>query len=483
MNNPKKRTEETPPNFIGKLPPQAVELEQAVLGAILLEKEALIMVDGILSEKIFYKDAHVLIYRAIKSLSSEGNPVDMLTVTQELRKQGNLENAGGAYYITEITSNVASSANTEFHARVIQEMYMKRRAIAIASELIVMGYDEQSDAFDIMEKMQEATLETLHDIDNGHTVSYKEAYTEAIKELSTKIGKSKKDLTGVDTGFMAINALTGGWQKPDLIIIAGRPAMGKTALALCLLRNAAKAGFPVAIFSLEMSKSQLANRLLAIESEIASSSDIQRGNLSEQDFTALFNKTGKSANYPMYIDDTAGLSIHQLRSKAYKLKAKYDLKMIIVDYLQLMSGDGRGNRENEISQISRGLKKIAKELDIPVIALSQLSRSVEQRGGEKRPQLSDLRESGAIEQDADIVIFTHRPEYYGITEDSAGNSTKGVAEIIFAKHRNGDIDTVQTQFVGRFTKFKDISEFQDLPEPVSDDRYGQAFRSITTPDF
>lgn len=463
------------------VPPQAVELEEAVLGAMMLEKEALVLVDGLISEKIFYKDSHKCIYQAIRSLNSEGKPVDLLTVSQELRRIGKLEDAGGAFYVTELTSKVAGAANIEYHARILQEMYMKRRAIQVAAELQRLAFDDTSDAFELMEMMQSATLETLHDIDNGKTVLFGESLSKRLQVIAKRVGE-KKTLTGVDTGFKSLNDLTGGWQKPDLIIVAGRPAMGKTSFALCLVRNAAMAGVPVAIFSLEMSEDQLVDRLISIETEIASAQDLQRGNISQEQFQGIVHKTAKASRYPIYIDDTAGISISQLRSKAYKLKATKGIGMIVIDYLQLMSGEGKGNREQEISQISRGLKKIAKELDIPVIALSQLSRSVEQRGGDKKPQLSDLRESGAIEQDADIVIFTHRPEYYGITEYSDGSSTRGVAEIIFAKHRNGALDTAMTRFVGQFTKFKEMSDFE-TQSPIEDSKYANAFRSGPTPEF
>lgn len=470
-----------PNQILAKVPPQAVDLEEAVLGAIILEKEALVMVDGLISEKIFYKESHKIIYQAIKSLNVDGKPVDLLTVTQELRKLGHLETVGGAFYITELTSKVASAANIEYHSRILQEMYMKRKAIQVASELQKLAFDDTTDAFEIMEMMQAATLETLHDIDNGRTVLFGESLLKRLEVISKRVSE-KKTLTGVDTGFKSLNELTGGWQKPDLIIIAGRPAMGKTALALCLVRNAAISGIPVAMFSLEMSQDQLVDRLISIETEIASAQDLQRGNLSKEQLTGIVHRTGKAYKYPIYIDDTAGISISQLRSKAYKLKASKGIGMLVIDYLQLMSGDGKGNREQEISQISRGLKKIAKELDIPVIALSQLSRSVEQRGGDKRPQLSDLRESGAIEQDADIVIFTHRPEYYGITEYADGVSTRGVAEIIFAKHRNGGLETAKTQFVGKFTKFKEMDDFE-VTAPVDEHKYAHAFRSGPTPEF
>lgn len=466
---------------LGLVPPQAVELEEAVLGAMMLEKEALVLVDGLISEKIFYKDSHKCIYQAIRSLNSEGKPVDLLTVSQELRRIGKLEDAGGAFYVTELTSKVASAANIEYHARILQEMYMKRRAIQVAAELQRLAFDDTSDAFELMEMMQSATLETLHDIDNGKTVLFGESLSKRLQVIAKRVAE-KKTLTGVDTGFKSLNELTGGWQKPDLIIVAGRPAMGKTSFALCLVRNAAMAGVPVAIFSLEMSEDQLVDRLISIETEIASAQDLQRGNISQEQFTGIIHKTAKASKYPIYIDDTAGISISQLRSKAYKLKATKGIGMIVIDYLQLMSGEGKGNREQEISQISRGLKKIAKELDIPVIALSQLSRSVEQRGGDKKPQLSDLRESGAIEQDADIVIFTHRPEYYGITEYSDGSSTRGVAEIIFAKHRNGALDTAMTRFVGQFTKFKEMSDFE-TQSPIEESKYANAFRSGPTPEF
>lgn len=484
MNNNRQQKRDLSPAIpgaaLGKIPPQAVELEKAVLGAILLEKEALILVGGILSEKIFYSEQHKVIYQAIQSLNQQGEPVDLLTVTQELRKLGLIETAGGAWYVTELCSAVASAANIEYHCRILQEQYIKRRSILIGSEIQQSGFDEMADPFEIMETMQNHLLEILHDIDNGKTKSLKSILVSRIEDIARKMNQNKS-LTGVETGFKALNALTGGWQKPDLIILAARPAMGKTALALAFLRACARSGKACAVFSLEMSENQLTDRILSQETRIASAQDFQRGKITTEQLKGLSVKAGDISKFPIFIDDTAGISISQLRSKAFKLKAQNQIELILVDYLQLMSAEGKGNREQEISQISRGLKKIAKELDLPIIALSQLSRAVEQRGGDKRPQLSDLRESGAIEQDADIVIFLHRPEYYGITEDSSGQSTAGMAEIIFAKHRNGALDTIAVRFIGRFTEFADMEEMEPDPRPgLNDFNYSSRFSTRQT---
>lgn len=471
-----------PAQALGKVPVHDSELEAAILGGIMLESGALIMVEGILSEKIFYKNEHVLIYRAIKTLRDKSEKVDLLTVTAELRRQGTLKEAGGAFYVTELTSKIASAANIEFHVRLTQEMYIKRRATSIGYELIQAGFSDESDPFDIIEGIQAYCLEVLQDVDNGQTKEIKTVLKKRLEEIA-RLAESKQSLTGVATGFTTINNLTGGWQKPDLIVLAARPAMGKTALALKFLQGAAESGVPCAIFSLEMSDSQLVDRVISQETKVASSQDLNRGKISNSDLIALLEKTSKIYDLPIYIDDTAGLTLSQLRSKAYKLKAEHDIGFIVIDYLQLMSGDGKGNREQEISQISRGLKKMAKELQIPVLALSQLSRAVEQRGGAKVPQLSDLRESGAIEQDADIVVFLHRPEYYGITEDENGNSTAGIAQVIFAKHRNGALDTISLNFKGKFTDFTDIAALPDPHPELSNFNYGSTFRSNGAGDF
>lgn len=803
-NYPKKKLELSPIPEGGKLPPQAIDLETAVLGALMLEREAMVLVGGIIKPQIMYLDKHRLILEAIISLNNQGNPVDILTVTNELRKQGNLEMAGGAYYITELTSRVSSAANIEYHARIIQEAYMKRCAIQNAHQVLQMAYDDQSDPFEIVDFQQNKVIEALSDIDNGNTQSFNEIGKKTIEEIARKM--TQKGMTGVDTGFKQLNEITGGWQKPDLIILAARPAMGKaqpvyskvltptgfrrigsleigdmimnsqgevqfvtgvypqglkrvykvnfndgtfteccdehlwltrtrlerryghdatvktlreiretlrvnadqrcnhsvqyikpiqfekkelpfhpyvmgvmlgdysfrnhsitnpevdiiervesllpetmqvnecggkrdgvysfvgssknisplkeylrecglsslfsyekfipkdylhssvedriyllqglvdtdgyvvkgssscieysttsrklkdditflvrslggrctsakrkgryfkdgkhveckeyyrmnisftngivpvssekhlkryappknnlekfivdveesgieecvcisvsyrdqlyvtddfilthnTAEAIKFALASAKSGVPCAFFSLEMSKSQLMTRVFAQETHIAGGNDFARGKIEDYQLQSLINKSEKIINLPAFIDDTAELSIANLRSKAYKLKVQHNIGLIIIDYLQLMTAKGSGNREQEISAIARGLKKIAKELDIPVIALAQLSRSVETRGGDKRPQLSDLRESGAIEQDADIVMFLYRAEYYGITEDAEGNSTAGIGELIIAKHRNGSLDSVFMKFIGKYTDFREKDEY------------------------
>src|SRR5690606_10638728 len=361
-NYPKKKLELAPIPEGGKLPPQAIELETAVLGALMLEREAMVLVGGIIKPQIMYLDKHRLILEAIISLNNQGNPVDILTVTNELRKQGNLEMAGGAYYITELTSRVSSAANIEYHARIIHEAYMKRSAIQNAHQVLQMAYDEQSDPFEIVDFQQNKVIEALSDIDNGNTQSFNEIGKKTIEEIAKKM--TQKGMTGVDTGFKQLNDITGGWQKPDLIILAARPAMGKTAEAIKFALASAKSGVPCAFFSLEMSKNQLMTRVFAQETHIAGGNDFARGKIEDYQLESLINKSEKIINLPAFIDDTAELSIANLRSKAYKLKVQHNIGLIIIDYLQLMTAKGSGNREQEISAIARGLKKIAKELDI-----------------------------------------------------------------------------------------------------------------------
>ena len=795
------------PSQGGKLPPNAIELESAVLGALLLEREALVLVGGMIKPQIMYLEKHRTILEAITQLNNEGYPVDLLTVANQLKKEGKLEQVGGAYYLTELTANVSSAANIEFHARVIQEAYMKREAIRTAYEVLQMAFDEQSDPFDIVEFQQNKVIESLSDVDNGNTQSLREVGKATIEEIVKRM--DQKGMTGIDTGFQDLNKLTGGWQSPDLVILAARPAMGKaqpvyskvltptgfrrigsldvgdmiinsqgevqfvtgvypqgmkqvyrvkfndgtsteccdehlwltrtrlerryghdatvktlkevretlrvnadqrsnhsvdyvkpiqfeqkelpfhpyimgvmlgdysfrnhsitnpevdiigkvealmpetmqvnncdgsrngvysfvgssrnvsplkvylresglinlfshekfipknylyssvedrisllqglvdtdgyvvlnspscieysttsrrlkddimflvrslggrcssvrrrgrylkegkhveckdyyrmnfsftngivpvsskkhlkkyvapkrnlpkfivevekttveecvcisvssqdqlyvtddfilthnTAMAIKFAISSARSGIPCALFSLEMSKSQLVNRIFAQETHIAGSSDFAKGNIQDYQLQDLIHQSEKVLKLPLFIDDTAELSIANLRSKAYKLKVQHGIKFIVIDYLQLMTAKGSGNREQEISAISRGLKKIAKELNMPIIALSQLSRSVETRGGDKRPSLSDLRESGAIEQDADIVMFLYRAEYYGITEDQDGNSTAGLGELIIAKHRNGALDSVFMKFIGKYTDFRERESQPDF---------------------
>ncbi len=444
---------------LGKIPPQAVDLEQAVLGALMLEKDALTTVIDILKPESFYKDAHREIYSSIVTLFNNSEPVDMLTVSNQLRHDGKLELVGGAYYLTELTSRVNSAANVEFHARIVAEQAIKRELIRISSEIQQDAFEDTSDAFQLLDRTEQALFEVSESNIRKNYADMRSVMREALNELEAR--KDHQDgLTGIPSGFTALDRITSGWQKSDLVIIAARPGMGKTAFVVTAMRNAAvDFKHAVGIFSLEMSNIQLVNRLISAEAELESDK-IKKGTLADYEWEQLVHKTAKLTNAPIFIDDTPALSILELRAKCRRLKAQHDVKLIIVDYLQLMSGDtsrvSGGNREQEIASISRALKNIAKELDIPVIALSQLSRAVETRGGDKRPQLSDLRESGSIEQDADLVMFLYRPEYYGITEDENGQPTNGLGEVIIAKHRNGSLDTAQLKFIGKYTKFTDM---------------------------
>lgn len=463
---------------VGKLPPQAIDLEEAVLGALMLEKDALTAVVDILKPESFYKDAHKEIYQSILDLFNAGEPIDLLTVSNQLRKNGKLEVVGGAFFITELTSKVSSAANIEYHARIITEQAIKREMIQVASEIQKDAFEETTDVFELLDKMEQSLFEISESNIRKNYTDMRSIMREAITELENKKGQ-KDGLTGVPSGFTALDRVTSGWQKSDLIIIAARPAMGKTAFVLSVLRNAAvDHSRPVAIFSLEMSSIQLVNRLISSEAEL-DSEKIKKGNLADYEWEQLIHKTNKLSTAPLFVDDSPALSILELRAKCRRLKAQNDVQLIVVDYLQLMSGDTKGgmsgNREQEISSISRALKKIAKELNVPVIALSQLSRAVETRGGDKRPQLSDLRESGAIEQDADIVMFLYRPEYYGITEDEEGQSTAGVGEVIIAKHRNGSLENVKLRFIGKFTKFTDLD--LNVPYQAQNALYGHKFPS------
>ena len=452
---------------LGKLPPQAVDLEEAVLGALMLEKDALSVVIDILKPETFYTEAHNKIFEAITNLFQKSSPVDILTVSAELRKMGSLEMIGGAYYLTQLTDRVVSAANIEFHARIISQKYIQRELIQISSEIITKAYDETSDIFDLLDSAEKSLFDIAQNNLRRDTLKIDDIMRSAVDALE-KLRDRTDSLTGVPSGFTALDRITSGWQPSDLVIIAARPAMGKTAFVLTCARNAAvQYDKPVAVFSLEMSSIQLVNRLISGETEIEQEK-LRKGNLADHEWTQLHSRIGKLTEAPLLIDDTPALNVFEFRAKCRRLKAQYDIQMVIVDYLQLMHGksDGKGgNREQEIGSISRALKSVAKELNIPVIALSQLSRAVESRpGNSKRPMLSDLRESGSIEQDADMVLFLYRPEYYGLTEDENGNSTAGVGEVIIAKHRNGEIATVPLKFVGKYVKFTDLEDDFGSPE-------------------
>ena len=442
---------------LGKLPPQALDLEESVLGALMLEKDALTNIVDILKPENFYKDAHKEIYQAITELFNNAQPVDLLTVTNQLKKNGTLDLVGGSYYVTNLTTRVNSASNIEYHSRIILEQSIKRELINISTQVQKDAYEDTTDVFDLLDN----TEQSLFDISESHIrKNYKKVQNlmkEAIDELEIK--KERKDgITGVPSGFIDLDTITSGWQPSDLIIIAGRPSMGKTALVLSLIRNAAiDHNLSMGIFSLEMSSLQLVNRLISSEAEL-DSDKIRKGNLKDYEWQQLLHKTDLLQKAPIFIDDTPALSILELRAKARRLKSQHDIQCIIVDYLQLMTSDygkSTGNREQEIASISRSLKAIAKELNIPVIALSQLSRAVETRGGDKRPVLSDLRESGAIEQDADMVMFIYRAERYDISEDEDGESTIGIAELLLRKNRNGPTGKIKLKFIERFAKFVD----------------------------
>lgn len=451
------------PVDIGKVPPQAVDLEEAVLGAIMIEKDAVITVLDLLKAESFYKETHQKIFRAIVDLSTKEEPVDFYTVTEELRKNDILDEVGGPLFITHLTSKVASAAHVEFHARIIAQKYIQRELIRVATEIQNRAFDESIDVDDLLD-FSEAEL---FKVAEGNIKKESQPINVLIKEAIHQIqeaGKREDHMSGVPSGYTKLDRITQGWQRSDLIIIAARPSMGKTAFILSMTRNMAvehKQG--VAIFSLEMSSVQLVNRLIVSETELASDR-IRTGKLENYEWEQLDRKIKNLVDAPIFIDDTPAISVFELRSKCRRLKMQHNIDIVIIDYLQLMTCniDAKGSREQEVSYISRSLKVIAKELNVPIIALSQLNRSVESRSGNKRPQLSDLRESGAIEQDADIVLFIHRPEKYGFTEDEEGNSLQGVAEIIIAKHRNGALDDVRLRFKQDFAKFVDVEDFDPL---------------------
>ncbi|WP_184891120.1 replicative DNA helicase [Candidatus Cardinium hertigii] len=458
-----------------KYPPHALDLEEGVLGALMLEKEALVSVIDLLKPESFYKESHQEIYRAILFLFNDSEPIDMLTVVNQLRKDGKLAAVGGSYYVSYLTTRISSSANIEFHARAIIEYEIRRKLLSVSSTIQKHAYDPTMDVFNVLDRTEQA----LFEISDGNVrkgyLDMRSLLVEAFDNLSNR--RTRVDgLTGIPSGFIVLDRITSGWQKFDLIIIAARPGMGKTAFVLSALRNAAiDYKTPVAIFSLEMGALQLVNRLISAEAELASEK-IKQGKLMDHEWEQLLHKTAELSNAPIYVDDTPALSIFELRTKCRRLKAKHNIQLVVIDYLQLMSGDptkGGSNREQEIASISRALKSIAKELDIAVIALSQLSRAVETRGGSKRPQLSDLRESGSIEQDADLVLFLYRPEYYGLTEDESGNSTQGLVEVIVAKHRNGALDNVHLQFIGWYMKFMDCG----MPAAIQSEQFTTVIRS------
>lgn len=469
----------------GKIPPQAIEVEEAVLGALMLERDAYVNIADILKAESFYKEEHQKIFKVVQYLVANEKPVDLLMVTQELRNRQELDAVGGPLYITQLTSRVASAAHIDFHARIIAQKYIQRELIRISSEIQVKSYDDSMELDDLVDYAESSLFKVTEGNISKESQPIKPLLREAIEKIEEN-AKKPDGLSGIASGFTKLDKITSGWQNTDLMIIAARPAMGKTAFVLSMARNmAVLKNVPVAVFSLEMSSLQLVNRLIASETELGSEK-IKSGRLEEWEWE-LFNRRIKNLeNAPLYIDDTPALSVFEFRAKCRRLKMQYDIGIVIVDYLQLMTAgsDVKGNREQEVSTISRNLKAIAKEINVPIIALSQLNRSVESRDG-KRPQLSDLRESGAIEQDADMVMFIHRPEYYGITQDADGNSLIGVAEIIIAKHRNGSVGDVQLAFKGSLARFSDLEEdaMGAMPEDFGERKTGAVFSSKMNAEF
>ncbi len=471
------RVEKTPIISLekGKLPPQALELEEAVLGAMMIDKKGVDEVIDILQSEAFYKDAHKHIFEAIFQLFTDSQPIDLLTVSSQLKKNAKLELAGGDYYLIQLTQKISSSAHIEFHSRIILQKYIQRSLIRISNEIIEESYDETTDVFDLLDKAESR----LYEVTQGNIKRSSETAQSLVIQAKKRIEEiaNKEGLSGIATGFEKLDKVTSGWQPSDLVIIAARPGMGKTAFVLSMARNIAiDFGHPVALFSLEMSSVQLITRLISSETGL-SSEKLRTGKLEKHEWEQLSVKVKDLEKAPLFIDDTPSLSIFDLRAKARRLASQHGIKLIIVDYLQLMTaggnGKGGGNREQEISTISRNLKALAKELEVPVIALSQLSRAVETRGSSKRPLLSDLRESGAIAQDADIVSFIYRPEYYKIEEwdDEEQSPTEGQAEFIIAKHRNGSLENIRLKFIGNLGKFDNLEEygstFNDLPSKMN----------------
>lgn len=454
----------------GRIPPQAIEIEEAVLGGMLIDHEAASIALQILKADDFYKPANRHIYEAIFKLYERDNPLDIITLENELKDQNLLDLCGGISYLTQLTRSVSSAANIEYHSQIIAEKAIKRNLILTCTEIIKQSYDTTSDPYDLLDLAEQKIFE----ISNTKTRIPAKEIGDILKntiDYLVEIRGKAGGLTGVPSS-LDVDRYTAGWQRGDLIIIAARPSMGKTAFVLTSARNAALFPDPklrtnVAIFSLEMSDQSLVQRLLTMEARI-NAQLARSGNLNDQDFEQLVEAAGRLVSASIYIDDTPGISVMELRSKCRRLKNEHDIGLIIIDYLQLMTGGGSNdrnqNREQEIAYISRGLKALAKELDVPVIALSQLSRAVEQRGGNKRPQLSDLRESGSIEQDADVVCFLYRPEYYGIqTDDETGQSTAGIAELIIGKQRNGPTGSARLQFIKEYARFENLSTIYNDP--------------------
>nr|MBP7472448.1 replicative DNA helicase [Prevotella sp.] len=476
MPNDKTKHKNTTPidTAYGHVPPQAVGLERIVLGALLIDNEAFPIVSEILHPETFYDPRHKDIYQAIQTLSLEQKPVDLMTVVEELKHEGTLEEVGGPSYLIDISHEVTSSASLEYHSHILAQKYLARQLITYSSKIQTDAFDESVDVEALMQEAEGSLFELSQKNMRNDYTQIDPVITQATQAIQTAASNTS-GLTGVPSGYTGLDNITSGWQAADLVIIAGRPAMGKTSFALSIAKNVAVDNdIPVAFFSLEMSNVQLVNRLISNVCEI-SGHKIQSGQLDRSDWDRFDKRLRNLMGKPIYIDDTPGLSVFELRTKARRLVREHQVKLIMIDYLQLMNANGMrfSSRQEEVSTISRSLKGLAKELDIPIIALSQLNRTVENREGNegKRPQLSDLRESGAIEQDADMVLFVHRPEYYHIYQDEKGNDLHGMAQIIIAKHRKGATGDVLLNFRGEFTRFQNPEDA--MPEPAAGDMGGE----------
>lgn len=470
----KKNTAPIDTNY-AHLQPQAVELEKIVLGSMMIDSDAFSMVSEMLVPETFYEPRHQKIYEAIQTMNMEERPVDIMTLMDQLSKMGDLQRVGGAEYLMEISSQVASSAHIEYHARILQQKFLARQLIHYAGDIETQAFDESIDVDDLMQHA-EAELFSLSQKNMKQDYTQIDPVVKEAYEILKRASENSGGLTGISTGYSQLDDMTSGWQDSDLVIIAGRPAMGKTSFALSVAKNiAVDQRIPVGFFSLEMNNVQLVNRLISNVCEI-SGKKILNGQLDPTEWERFDKQIRQLSTAPIFVDDTAGLSVFELRTKARRLVREKGVKVIMIDYLQLMNANGIkfGSRQEEVATISRSLKGLAKELNIPVLALSQLSRNVESREGidGKRPQLSDLRESGAIEQDADMVLFVHRPEYYHILQDEKGNDLRGKAQIIIAKHRKGATGDVLLEFRGEFTRFQEPGTGEFAPMASGDQILG-----------
>ena len=442
---------------LGKIPPNDVEAEQAVIGSMLTDRDAVIYAIEILKEEDFYREDNKTIYEAILNLYNRSEPIDIITLKAELTSMGTFEKIGGLEYIVGLPEKVPTTANVERYINIVKEKSELRRLIKAANEIIEQGYDPTENIDDIMNSAEKKIFNIMQDKDQKTYSAIKDVLVDAFTELE-QLYNQKQHITGVPTGFIDLDYKTAGLHNSDLILIAARPAMGKSAFALNIATNAAvKAKVPAVLFSLEMSKEQMVNRILCSEAMV-DSNKVRTGKIDDDDWIKLADTMGDLSEAPIYIDDTPGISINEIRAKCRKLKLERNIGLVVIDYLQLVQGSSKrasGSREQEISEISRSLKILAKEINVPVIALSQLSRAPEQRP-DHRPMLSDLRESGAIEQDADIVMFLYRDDYYN--EDS---EDKGLAEVIVAKHRAGSTGTVKLVWLGNYTKFANMERYRE----------------------